>query len=270
MPAGGMTEKGAAAGLDRGLVRRLQAALTAGYEELFSVLLDPSPEVLRTTLKNRSLSEDHLLALLKRRDLPEDLLKAVHQKEGTEGSRRLLFALAKNPATPTPVVLSILPHLFLFELLDLCLLPGTTPDLRVAAERQIVKRLPTTPLGNKLTLARRGTPTLVGELLREGEPQIVAVCLDSSRLREIDLLQFLNGPRADAETISAIARHPRWKDRPNLQIAILKNPKTPPVWFTLFLPRLKTPDLQGILGSKRLAPPQKILAEQELKKRGRG
>ena len=75
---------------------------------------------------------------------------------------------------------------------------------------------------------------------------------------------------APAETISAIARHPKWKARPNLQIAILKNQKTPPVWFTLFLPRLKTPDLQGLLASKRLNLPQKMLAEQEMKKRGRG
>jgi hypothetical protein len=36
------------------------------------------------------------------------------------------------------VVLDVLPHLYLFELLDLCLLPGITADQRCAAERQTI------------------------------------------------------------------------------------------------------------------------------------
>jgi hypothetical protein len=168
------------------------------------------------------------------------------------------------------VVLAVLPHLYLFELLDLCLLPGITPDQRCAAERQIHQRLANTPLGNKVILARRGTATLVGELLKEGEPRLLETCLDNPRLKEISLLQFLGGPKADAETISMIARHPRWQNRPNLRLAILKNRRTPPIWFTLLLPRLVTPDLHNLVSSRRLDPSQRKLVEEELKKRGHG
>ncbi len=256
--------------LDLDLMRRLQRALTAGHEDLFAVLQDPSPEVLRTALKNRTLVEDHLLALLRRRDLGEDLLKAVHGLPQVGTSHRLRVALALNPGTPGPIVLNLLPHLHLFELLDLCTLPGVTADQRVAAERAILQRLPTTELGNKLTLARRGTPDLVAALLREGVPGVVGVCLGSSRLKEVAILQFLNGATATAETISQIARHPKWKGRPNIRLAILKNSRTPTVWFTLFLPALRTPDLHGLLASRRLTQLQKQSVKVELKRRGLG
>jgi hypothetical protein len=256
--------------LDPGLARRLHRALTAGREELFQMIQDPAPEVLRALLKNPSLGDDHLLALLTRRDLPEDLFKAVFRLERVESSHRLKVALVYNPGTPGTVVQSLLPQLYLFELVNLCYLPGVTPDQKVAAERVLIQRLPTTALGNKLTLARRGTSAVVGEILKEGDARPMEACLANPRLKEVSILQFLNGARATAETISAIARHPRWKSRPNLRLAILKNRRTPAVWFTLFLPLLQTLEIQALLASRRLGPNQKQLVQVELKRRGHG
>ena len=160
--------------LDPELARRLHRALTAESEELYQVVLDPAPEVLRSALKNRNLNEDHLLALLKRRDLGEDLLKAIYQYEQQNPSRQLKMALVHNPATPGPIVLSLLPHLYLFELVDVCFLPGVTPDQKIAAERTIIQRLPQIELGNKMTLARRATADVVGAILREGDSRLVS------------------------------------------------------------------------------------------------
>lgn len=254
--------------IDPDLARRLHRALTAGGDELHVVLQDPAPEVLRSALKNRHLGEEHLLALLKRRDLREDLLKAVYQLPVTGESHRLQLALVRNPATPGPVVLAILPALHLFELIDLCYLPGVTPDQKFAAERAILQRLPTTELGNKLTVARRATATVVGEILKEGEPPLVEICLASPHLREVAVLQFLNGPKATAETIAMIARHPKWQLRPNLRLAILRNRRTPELWFSHFLPGLRILDLRNLLAAKRLTAGQKRLVEEELRRRG--
>jgi hypothetical protein len=262
-----MVEEKPAGRLDPSLGRRLHKALTASAEELFQVVQDPSPEVMRAALKNPRLGEDHLLTLLRRRDLPADLLKAIHQFECTRSNHRLKLALAKNPGTPGPLLSVLLPDLYLFELLDLCLLPGITPDQRYAAERQIIQRLPNTPLGNKQVLARRGTANLVSEMLKEGDPRLLESCLTSPRLKEVSLLQFLSGPVANADTISMIARHPRWQNRPDLRLAILKNRRTPPVWFVLFLPRLITADLHSLVASRRLDPSRKTLVAEEFNKR---
>ncbi|NOR50191.1 MAG: hypothetical protein GQ530_04055 [Desulfuromonadales bacterium] len=254
--------------LDVELGRRLHKALTATGDELFQVLLDPELQVLRPALKNPNLNEDHILTLLKRRDLSEDLLKAIYQLETSKSSHRLQVALVKNPGTPGPIVLTLLQHLHLFELVDLCLIPGVTPDQKFAAERAILQRMPTTELGNKMTLARRTTATVVGEILKEGEIRLVEICLNSPRLREVAIQQFINGAKSSPETISMVARHPKWKSRPNLRLAILKNRRTPAIWFTLFLPQLRTADIRNLLVSKRLNTAQKKLIQDELKKRG--
>lgn len=254
--------------LDPELARRLREALTADSDRLFQTITDPEPEVLRTLLKNRNLHEDHLLALLKRRDLPEDLLRAVYHHEQKHPGRKLKIAMVRNPNTPGPVVLALLPHLYLFELLDLCFMPGVTPDQKIAAERTIIQRLPEIELGNKITLARRATADVVGAILKEGDSRLTTACLNNPRLKEVSVLQFLNSGRAKPDTISAVARHARWKNRPNLRQAILKNRNTPDIWFTLFLPKLKSFELNNLLASRRLKPQQKKLVEQEKKKRG--
>lgn len=253
--------------LDEKLAGRLRQALTANGEELFQLVLDPNPDVLQALLRNRHLNDDHLLALLKRRDLQEDLLKKVYQRRAETISHKLLLALAKNPNTPGNIIRNLLPRLRLFELVDLCLLPGVTPDQRLAAERSIQQRLPTTPLGNKITLARRATSAVVANLLKEGDSQLVSVCLNNPRLQEAAIFQFLSGPKANAETISLVARHSRWQQRPNLRLAILKNRQTPSIWFTLWLPNLLTPLLKQLLAARRLNPAQKALVQAELKKR---
>lgn len=265
-----MAEKSLPGKIDADQGKRLYRALTAPGQELFQVLLDPEMQVLRSALKNQSLSEDHLLNLLKRRDLSEDLLKAVYQLEICQKSHRLQVSLLKNPGTPGPIALALLPHMRLFELADLCLVPGVTPDQKFAAERAILQRLPTTELGNKMTLARRATATVVGEILKGGESCLVEICLNSPRLREVAILQFINGAHSSAETISIIARHPKWKLRPNLRLAILKSRKTPSIWFTLFLPQLRTAEVLNLLLSRNLNPAQKNLVNDELKKRGAG
>lgn len=215
------------------LTTRLLRALQAAGDELFQLVRDPEPAVLLNLLKNPHLGEVHLLALLKRRDLGEDLLKAIDQRTREKASHRLQLALARNPATPAQMVLGLLPHLYLFELLDLYTLPGTTPDQRLAAERQIMLRLPGEELGYKLTLARRAGGTILQALVRDGEPRLIQACLENPRLKEVALLQFLRSGKATAESISLIARHPRWQQRQQLRLAILKCPRTPAIWYTL-------------------------------------
>jgi hypothetical protein len=172
------------------------------------------------------------------------------------------FALVSNPETPAHIALPLLSLLHFFDLLKLSNLPGIIPDVRLASERILIQRLPAQPLGNKLTLARRCTAAIAEALLREGLPLVVEACLDNPHLKEGSLYQFLSSAQANAENISLVARSSRWKSRPNIRLAILKNPRTPLVWYTLFLPGLPATTLRDLLASPRLTAAQKDLVRQ--------
>jgi len=247
---------------DQKLSQLLQRAVTADKDELFQIIQEHSGEVLLTVLRNPALDENHLVALFKRRGLPEELFSAVHASKRLLEHNAVKFALACNPDIPAHFATTILPQLNIFDLLKICILPGITPDHRMLAERHIIQRLPAQPLGNKLTLARRSTAAVVDALLREGLPLVVEACLDNPHLKEGTIYQFLNSSGATAETISMIARNGRWKGRPNIRLAILKNPRTPAIWFTMFLPGLPHNTLNDLISSPRLTFAQKELVRQ--------
>ena len=246
-------------------LRRLHHALTANKQAIYHLLEQPSPDLLQALLRNPALDEHHLLALLKQRGLTSALFEVIQHYLGeSSDSYQLAKALARHPETPSHIALATLPRLYLFDLAELSRCNQATPDQRMAAERLIIQRLPTQPLGNKLTLARQGTAAIVEALLKEGQPQVVAVCLDNPRLKEGALHQFLSSGAASAETISQVARHPTWQHRPNLQLAILKHPRTPLIWYTLWLPRLKRGAVKELGHSPRLTSQQRACIKQYL------
>ncbi len=253
--------------LNSAQAERLTSALTATSAQLFHLVLETDHEILKALLHNPNLSNEHLLALLKRNDLPEAIPKLVHQHRRNTLSHQLVLALVKNPATPGSLVRNLLPNLRLLELVDLCFIPGATSDQKVAAEQAILQRLPAVPVGNRITLARRATATVVGEILKEGDARTIEACLNSPRLKESAVFQFLNGTEATATTISIVARHGRWQQRPNLRMAILKNRHTPAVWFTLWLPKLPRATLKQLQASQRLSAQQKTLVKTEINRR---
>ena len=255
--------------LDAARAGRLLLALSAQGDELSALLRNADPELIRSALKNPQLSEAHLLALLKRQKLPEGVLRAIHRAPQA-GSRRIKIALAAHPATPAPLLTQLLAQLHLMELATLLRFPGASPDHKAAAQQAMLKRLPETELGTRVALARRGSAAVLEALLADGEPRLVDAVLANPELSESNLLAFLRSEAATAETISALARHPRWGLHPKLRLAALRNRKTPPVWFTLFLPFLGSAEVSRLLACKGLAPRQLEAVREELEKRNAG
>lgn len=242
--------------LDKTLVTRLKKALTVTNGELTEVLNDPATEVLHAVLKNLFLTQEHLLQLLQRQDIPSTLLKAISTHKLSQ-NQRIIAALVRHPAASPNLVKQLLHQLHLFELFNLCHLPGQCADIKMAAERCLVQRLPQEPLGNKITLARRAPSTILQALFKESHLQIIEICLDNPRLKEATLFQFLSSGNCSAASISAIARHQRWGARKNLQVAILKNPNTQQQWYQQLLPKITVVEARNLLHSVHLHPQQK-------------
>jgi hypothetical protein len=79
--------------------------------------------------------------------------------------------------------------------------------------------------------------------------------------------QLITSAVSTAETISIVARSSRWKSRPNIRLAILKNPRTPTIWFTMFLPGLPKSTIRDLLSVPRLTHAQKNLVRQAMDNR---
>lgn len=252
------------AAVDQKLSLLLQQALTADKDELFLVIQTQQVEVLHAALRNPHLDEKHLLALLKKRGLPEELFSALYAAKRFIDNQQVVFALVCHPETPSHIALTLLPHLSIFDLIKICQIQGVSPDQRMAAERTIIQRLPAQPLGNKLALARRGTAAVVDALLKEGIPPLVEACLDNPHLKEGSVHQLITSAASTAEIISIVGRSSRWKGRPNIRLVILKNPRTPAIWFTMFLPGLPQNTVRELLSVPRLTSAQKDLVRQAL------
>lgn len=256
------------AGIDFDLTQQLHCVLNADKDELFQHLQSQSGEALLAALRNPVLDENHLLALLKRRGLSEEVFSALYGSKRHLESYKVVFALVCHPETPAHIAQTLVPRFYILDLAKVSAMPGVAADLRLVAERCVVQRLPTQPLGTKLTLARRGTAAVVEALLREGLPLLVEACLANPHLKEGAVHQFIASYQSTAETISMVARNPRWKGRPNIRLAILKNPRTPAIWFTLFLPGLSHQVLRDLVSNQRLIPAQRELVRQALTNRG--
>ena len=241
----------------------LLEALTADSDRLFSVIQSNREDVLLAVLRNPALDHQHILVLLKRRELAT-VITAIYASKRLIETYSIKCAIVAHLDTPPHIAQTLLPLLYIFDLLKLCQIPGIPADIRLAAERKIVQQIPTQPLGNKLALARRGTSAIVEALLREGLQNVLEICLDNPHLKEGALHQFLTSSHATAEAVSMVARNCRWKSRPNIRLAILKNPRTPLIWFTTFLPGLPAATVRDLLASPKLTFAQKELVRQAL------
>lgn len=248
----------------------IQDALKADTAQLFQLMQDSNADLLKTAIRNPGINEAHLLALLERRDLDEELLRSTGNTKAAKESHAVKLAIAAHHCTSSVQLAEILPHLYLFDLVALCTLPGVSHDQKIAAERAIIHRLPATPLGNKVTLAHRATSSVVEQLLREADSRLMPACLDNPHLKEGAVFQFLRSAASTPETISMIARHTRWHNIPNLRLAILTNPRTPLVWFTHWMHSMKTPEIRNIFNSQRLSQMQRREVLVELERRGGG
>lgn len=248
----------------------LERARTASLDELNVLLHDPNEAVLLALLENPHLDEPHVTKLLERLDIPADLLAAIAAQKKWLASEGVRLRLAQHPHTPKRIALAVVRELFLFDLVRLNLLPSAPADIRRVAEELILTRIPHLPVGQKLTLARRGPSRVAGALIAEGHPQALRVALDNSFLTESQILKVLAKPGVPERVVATIAQHRKWSVQYNVRIALLRNPHTPPPCVLAFLPHLKLADLKDLATLQSLPPHARNYIHREIERRRSG
>lgn len=221
-------------------------ALVASGDELTALLHHADAEVLLALLDNPSLEETQLCILLERKNLPGEVLEEVARRKALLKSYRVKRGLAFHPRTPRLVTLRLLRELYLMDLVQLTLLPGIPTELKRSAEDQLVSRLPQLPLGQKITLARRGPARLAGALLAEGHAQIVSIVLDNAYLTEAQVLRALSREKLPLGVVRAIGQHRKWSITYNVRLALVRHPASPLATVLAYLPELTVSDLREL------------------------
>jgi hypothetical protein len=155
-------------------------------------------------------------------------------------------ALAFHPRTPRLVSLRLLRDLYLMDLVQVAILPGVSAELKRNAEEQLLARLPQLPLGQKITLARRGPARVAGALLAEGHAQIISIVLDNPYMTEAQILRALSREKLPISVIPAIVQHRKWSITYNVRLALVRHPSTPLASVLSYLPELTVSDLREL------------------------
>ncbi len=223
-----------------------ERALVAGGDELAVLLHHPAADVLLALLDNPSLDEAQLCLMLERKNLPAEILEEVSRRKPLLKSYRVKRALSFHPRTPRLVSLRLLRELFLMDLVQLTLLPAIPEELKRSAEDQLVSRLPQLPLGQKITLARRGPARVAAAILAEGHAQTTAVVLDNAHLTEAQILKVLSREKLAPRVVLAITQHRKWSTTYNVRLALVRHPASPLAAILPYLPEITVSDLKEL------------------------
>lgn len=242
----------------------VERARTASSDELKALVHASGEEVLLALLENPHIAETHVTLLLERLDLPANVLSSVAAQAKWMLSQGVRLRLACHPRTPKRIALATARQLYLFDLVRLTLLPYTPADIKRVAEEIILARLPQLPVGQKLTLARRGTARVAGAILGEGHAQAIKIALNNALLNESQMLRVLAKTGIPERVVAAIAQHPKWSHQYNVRMALVRNPHTPIPCVLAFLSQLNRNDLREIARTQDLAPHLRKYIEREL------
>lgn len=228
-------------------------------------MAEPPPELPQ---RLREADADDLLELLRRYAEEMDVAAARQAlrnpflgPEGIEtlaGQGRLLAAyevkraLTLHPRTPEVLALRFVPTLFWRDLVDLGLDTRVRPTVRRAAERRLVTRVPGLAVGEKVAIARRASPRVLGHLRNDPNVRVVRAFLDNPRTTEGLVLPLLAQHDARTDVLQAVARHRRWGIRYEVRLGLCRHPNTPLGAALGLLPHLRKADLRKLAAETRV------------------
>ena len=243
---------------------------TAPRAALEHLLGSGDPDVLLAALENPALDEALLLRLLERKDLPAELLQRVSRRAEWIRSYAVKLRLARHPHTPRLIALAAVRQLFLFDLVKVSLLPSTIAEVRRVAEDLVLARITQLPLGQKITLAKQGPARVVGALLAEGLPSVLAPALENAHLNEAQITRVLSHSDLSPRVVIAISQHPKWSAAPRVRIALVRHHHTPLARVLAFLPDIALADLRDLLQLSTVRPDLRTYLAHEVARRSTG
>lgn len=247
---------------------RIQRAMSAGRDEIRALLNDPSDRVALALLSNTGITEDDLLVLARRRDLPGDVLGGIAGRKFTADGYKVKVALVNNPRTPRRTALGMLRDMRLSEMAFVTRNKQLPTELRQAAEGILKEKLPTLPVGIRVGLARQVSEDVVKAMLLDGNPLLIKACFENPRMKEAVVIWAVNHKNIPAGVIEHISNDAKWSSNYSVRFAILRNPHTPVDRSMEFARGLKSMDQRFLYNDPSVPAVVKVELEVELERKG--
>jgi hypothetical protein len=213
-------------------------------------------------------TEGECLRLLRRADIPVELLLEILGDRAARKFHAVRRALAGHPRTPRGDALSLVATLFWRDLAWLSADVRVHPAIRRAADLDLMRRLPDMAVAERVDLARNVGRGAILYLRLDPDPRVVASVLENRFTIEADVIQAAAlQVGARGECLALIAGHPRWGARPSVRSAVLRNPVLPLPLALSLLTRASLEDLRGMLESPRTTVLVKACVERVLAER---
>jgi hypothetical protein len=213
-----------------------------------------SAEELRRMAADPQLSDDMAMALLSAGELPPEALEILAKNAATLKQRKVLTGIVTHPHAPRHVSLPALRKLFTFELMQVTLAPLVAPDLKRAAEDILIGKLDKIALGERLTLARRGSGRVAAALLHDADEKVVTNALENRFLTEGMLTAAAAGARNGEKVLDLASQHPKWRERPQVRRTLLRNRHLAQAQAVELARDLPAAELDEVLRDSRLPP----------------
>ena len=237
----------------------LLSNVTAASAELLLIAADPS------------LSENAALGLLKRPELPADVIEQLAKNANALKSRKVKIALTGHAHGPRHVSVPLARQLYTFDLMKVALSHSVPADVKIAVDDVLIARLSAVTTGERLTLARRASGRVAAALLvdataagktsdnelRDAETvarasRVTHAALENPRLTESLVINSVLRPAASTGLVDAVARHPKWSCRREIRVALLRTEYLSLARALEFGREIPAALLQEIVGSSRL------------------
>ena len=219
------------------------------------------------TAADPALTEDFALALLKRADLPPEVIELLAKNASALKSRKVKIALASHPKTPRHVSVPLARQFYTFDLMKVALSPSVPADVKVAVDDVLISRLKTVTTGERMTLARRASGRVAAALLLDvetiatkiidaktaaRETRVMQAALENPRLTEALVINSVLRPGASAALVHTVAQHTKWSCRREIRAALLRTEHLSLARALEFSHEIPGPLLHELLTASRL------------------
>ena len=224
--------------------------------DLNAYLLAAPAEELRDLLEGKkdSLTEEHVLSVLKNKNLTPEVLKGILAHPPFLVSYAVKKALVFLRATPQINAVHLIPHLYWMDLMEASIQMSLHPLVRHAAERRLLEKLPEMGIGERISLARRASRGVLMALRQDSEPRVIQALLQNRFLTEEMVLSMAGGTRTAPEILGILAYSPKWSVHYEVKKTLVLNPSTPPFIASFLVRKLRKTDIADLAGSRTIAP----------------